>query len=90
MPEAITPTFDQPVQLFLCVCSGSLPSAARPPTEPNLTFYKLTNSNLYPLIDYHLTSRQTSVGVNWLPNGGERVSIFAEYTWGQSIPTYFM
>lgn len=56
----------------------------------NLTFYKLTNSNLYPLIDYHLTSRQTSVGVNWLPNGGERVSIFAEYTRGQSIPTYFM
>jgi hypothetical protein len=56
----------------------------------NLTFYKLTNSNLYPLIDYHLTSRQTSVGVNWLPNGGERVSIFAECTRGQSIPTYFM
>lgn len=55
-----------------------------------LTFYKLTNSNLYPLIDYHLTSRQTSVGVTWLPNGGERVSIFAEYTRGQSIPTYFM
>lgn len=54
----------------------------------NLTFYKLTNSNLYPLIDYHLTSRQTSIGVNWLPNGGERVSIFAEYTRGQSIPTY--
>lgn len=29
----------------------------------NLTFYRLTNSNLYPLVDYHLTSRQTSVGV---------------------------
>ena len=48
----------------------------------NLTFYGLTNSNPHPLIDYHLTSRQTSVGVNWLPNGGERLSIFAEYTRG--------
>lgn len=46
----------------------------------NLTFYKLTNSNLYPLIDYHLTSPQTSVGVKWLPNGGEPVHLCRIHT----------
>jgi hypothetical protein len=55
---------------------------ALPTLQLNLTFYGLTNSNPHPLIDYHLTSLQTSAGVNWLPNGGERLSIFAEYTQG--------
>jgi hypothetical protein len=50
----------------------------------NLAFYGLTNSKPHALIDYHLTSRQTSAGVNWLPNGGERVRVFSEYTCGDN------
>jgi hypothetical protein len=53
-----------------------------PALQLNATFNSLTNSNPNPLIQYHLTSRQTSFGLNWLPNGGKRVSIFAEYTYG--------